>query len=171
MSTYSMRSMSTLCCLGVVFVVSASGAAQDANLARLDRYVGSWGGYSSKTTSISGLVNLTSAWVDLVAKKAAPNAIELQGKPWDVKAALRFDKASGKYLLGWSAEGFPPVADLPVQFSEGGFTGIATLTCNGKECQAEATIKETDGGGSEWTLVVNQSKDRWSLRLRLGKGK
>jgi len=152
--------------------VAASAFGQDAaKLARLDRYVGSWGGYSGRSTSISGAVDLTSAWVKVVARKTTPGAIELEGNLWGAKAALKYDKTSARYLLSWSADGFPPVVELPVQFSKpAGFAGAATFTCNGKECEAKAAIKEEKDGGSEWTLVVTQGKDNWRLRLSLGKG-
>ena len=156
----------------VLASVAASGFAQDADkLARLDHYVGSWGGYSGRTTSISGSIDITSAWVKVGVKKTTSDAIELEGSLWGAKAALRFDNTSAKYLLSWSVDGFPPVVDLAVQFAEpAGFVGAATFTCKGKECEAKATIKEGKDGGSEWELVVTQGKNKWRLSLGLGKG-
>src|SRR3989442_14932298 len=94
----------------VLASVAASGFAQDADkLARLDHYVGSWGGYSGRTTRISGAIEITSAWAKVGVKKTISDAIELEGNLWEAKAILKYDKASARYLLGWSADGFPPV--------------------------------------------------------------
>ena len=152
--------------------VAASGFGQDAEkLARLDRYVGSWGGYSGRTTSISGSIDITSAWMKVGVRKTTPDAIELEGNLWGAKAVLKYNKTSAKYLLSWSADNFPPVVDLPVQFSEpAGFVGAATFACKGKECEAKATIKEGKDGGSEWELIVTQGRDKWHLSLGMGKG-
>lgn len=150
--------------------LSANSSGQGADsLARLDRFVGTWGGYSSKSTSISGEIGLESRWLKVIVKQVAPGTVGLEGDIWGAKATLKNDTSSGSYLLSFEAEDFPQVADLPLTFSEAeGFTGAKTFTNNGKEFKAKATIKD-DKGGSEWGLGVTQGKDKWNLTMRLGK--
>ncbi len=167
----TMKKLSGIVLLLLSFLVSGFGQGVD-EMTRINHYVGNWGGYASKSSSISGSVDITSAWVDIVAKKTTSGAIELVGNPWGVKAALKYDKTSARYLLNWSVDGFPPVKELPVQFSEpAGFAGTVKLMVNGKEAEAKATIEEEKDGGSKWTLDITQGKDKWGLRLSLGSGK
>jgi hypothetical protein len=147
-----------------------SSGQGDGNLARLDRFVGTWGGYAARSTSVSGQVGIDSRWMKVIVKQATPGTVGLEGDVWEAKATLKYDTSSGKYLLSSQAEGFPQVAALPLTFSEAdGFVGATTFTNNGKEFKAKATIKD-DKGESEWHLVVTQGKDMWSLTIRLGKG-
>jgi|SRR5688572_30047343 len=140
------------------------------SLGRLDRFVGTWGGYSSKSTSISGEVGLESRWVKVVVKQVSPGTVGLEGDVWGAKATLKNDQGSEKYLLSFEAEGFPQVAELPLSFSDAdGFFGDTTFTNKGKEFKAKATIKSDDKGGSEWGLGLTQGKDKWNLTMRLGK--
>jgi hypothetical protein len=142
----------------------------DANLVRLDRFVGTWGGYAGKSTSISGQVGIDSRWMKVTVKRVTPGTVGLEGDVWDAKASLKYDATAARYLLSFGAEGFPQVADLPLTFSETeGFSGATTFTNNGKEFKAKATIKDDDKGESEWHLGVTQGKDMWNLTIRLGK--
>jgi hypothetical protein len=146
-----------------------SSGQGDANLARLDRFVGTWGGYAGRSTSVSGEVGIDSRWMKVTVKQVTPGTVGLEGDVWEAKATLKYDPTSGRYLLSFGAEGFPPVADLPVTFSEAdGFSGATTFTNNGKEFKAKATIKD-DKGESEWRLGVTRGKDMWNLTIRLGK--
>ena len=150
--------------------LSTNSSGQGAgSLGRLDRFVGTWGGYASKSTSVSGEVGLESRWMKVTVKQVTPDTVGLDGDVWGAKATLKYDTSSGRYLLSFGAEGFPQVADLPLSFSEAeGFSGATTFTNNGKEFKATATIKE-DKGGSDWRLSVTQRKDMWNLTIHLGK--
>ena len=137
--------------------------------ARLDRFVGSWGGYAGRTTAVSGKVGLDSRFMKSVVKQAGPDTVALEGDIWQAKATLKYDTNSQKYLLSLTAEDFPQISDLPMSFSDSdGFSGDTTFTNKGKEFKAKATIKD-DKGASEWHLNVTQGKDMWGLTIRLGK--
>jgi hypothetical protein len=141
----------------------------DGNLAKLDRFVGTWGGYASRSTSVSGQVGIDSRWMKVTVKQVTPGTVGLEGDVWEAKATLKYDAPSARYLLSFGAEGFPQVADLLLTFSEtDGFSGATTFTNNGKEFKAKAAIKD-DKGESEWHLGVTQGKDMWNLTIRLGK--
>ena len=139
--------------------------------ARLDRFVGSWGGYAGRSSAVSGQVGIDSRFMNIVVKQSSPGAVALEGDVWQAKGGLRYDAGSDKYLLSFEAEDFPKVSDLPMKFSEAdGFSGETTLTHKGKEAKATATIKD-DKGQSQWGVKVNQGKDLWSVTIRLGKDK
>ena len=146
-----------------------SSGPGDSNLARLDRFVGTWGGYAGRSTAVSGQVGIDSRWMKVTVKQVTRGTVGLEGDVWEAKATLKYDPASGNYLLSFGAEGFPQVTDLPLTFSEAdGFSGATTFKNNGKEFKAKATIKD-DKGESEWRLGVTQGKDMWNLTIRLGK--
>jgi hypothetical protein len=151
--------------------LSTNSSGQGADTpGKLDRFVGTWGGYSSKSTSISGEVGLESRFMKVIVKQVAPGTVGLEGDVWGARATLKNDTSSGSYLLSFEAENFPQVAELPLTFSEAdGFIGARTFTNNGKEFKAKAAIKNDDKGGSEWGLRVTQGKDKWNLTMRLGK--
>ncbi|HTP86626.1 MAG TPA: hypothetical protein VMJ34_06755 [Bryobacteraceae bacterium] len=151
----------------VLMLLAPAAVAQ----AQLDQYVGEWGGYAGWSTSISGQVDLTSRFVKTTVKKTSAGAIELTANQWGAKAAMRFDKAAQKFLLNWSADGFPAVTDVPLMEAAGGFTGTSTFACDGGECRATAEIKPKDGGGSDWEMVVTRGRDRFRVSLTLGKEK
>jgi len=137
--------------------------------ARLDRFVGSWGGYAGKTTAVSGQVGLDSRWMKVTVKQVSPGSIALDGDIWQAKATLKYDATSDKYLLTFAAEDFPQVTEMPMTFSEAdGFSGTSMFTNKGKEFKAKATIKD-DKGESEWKMNVTQAKDMWNMTIRLGK--
>jgi len=137
--------------------------------AKLDRFVGDWGSYGSRTSSVSGKIGLDSKFVKTTVKKTSGDAVMLEGDSWLAKGALRYDPATQKYLLSLTAEDFPGVNNLPLTFSDSeGFAGETTFKNGDKEYKATATIKD-DKGSSLWEIKVTQGKDFWSLRLRLGK--
>ena len=137
--------------------------------AKLDRFVGEWGAYSSRSSSVSGKVGLDSKFVKTTVKKTSGDAVMLEADSWLAKGALRYDSASQKYLLSLTAEDFPGLNNLPMTFSDSdGFSGETTFKNGDKEYKATATIKD-DKGASQWEAKVTQGKDFWSLRLRLGK--
>ncbi len=165
--------MRKACGLALVLLSASALAAlaQDAApSAKLDRYVGSWGGYAGRGITLSPDITADSAWMNVVVKKTAPDTIALQGSIWGAKATLRYDKSSSKYLLGWEADQFPPVADLPLQFSEqDGFSGSMTISYKGNPAEVKATIKNK-GEESDWGIEITQGRNRWSMSLTLGKG-
>lgn len=148
---------------------NSSGPPGESNLARLDRFVGSWGGYAARSTVVSGKAGIDSRWMNVNAKRVTPDAVGLEGDVWQTKASLKYDKSTEKYFLSIEAEDFPRVAELPMTFSETeGFSGETTFKYKGKEYKAKATIKDNKGA-SEWHASVTQGKDLWNLTIRLGK--
>ncbi len=137
--------------------------------AQLDQYAGEWGGYGGWSTSISGKIDLTSRFVITTVKKTGEDAIELTANQWGAKAVLRFDKAAQKFLLSWSADGFPSVTDVPLAEKAGGFTGASTFACEGGQCKATAEIAPKKDGTSEWEMVVTRGRDRFRVSLTLGR--
>jgi hypothetical protein len=139
--------------------------------ARVDKFVGSWGGYSGRSSAVSGQVSLDSRFMNTVVKQTGPGAVIFEGDIWQAKGSLRYDAAADKYLLSFEAEDFPKLTDVPLKFSGAeGYAGEATLSQKGKEAKATVTIKD-EQGTSHWSMRVNQGKDMWSFRIALGKEK
>jgi hypothetical protein len=140
--------------------------------ARVDRFVGSWGGYSGRSSGVSGQVSMDSRFMNIVVKQTAPGAVSVEGDIWQAKGGLRYDSGSDKYLLSFEAEDFPKLTDVPLKFSDTeGYSGESTISHKGKDATTTVSIKDDDKGRSQWSLRVNQGKDMWSLRFTLGKEK
>ena len=137
--------------------------------ARLDRFVGDWGGYGGRTSAVSGKVGLDSRFIKTNVKRTSGDSLTLIGEKWEIKATLKYDNDSQKYLLSLAAEDFPGVTNVPMTFSEtDGFSGETTFKNGSKEFKGTATIKD-DKGAAEWQVKLTQGKDFWNLHIRLGK--
>lgn len=172
--------MKRMCFLAVFGLFGASlWAGQTAGEeAKLESFIGKWGGYTGSRSTISGSVDIQSRYMHVAVTKSKLGALDLTGTVVGMtraepdttvlKATLRFDKKAGKYLLSYTAKG-PSVTDLPLTYTEAeGFSGTMSFTREGKEFTATATIKDKKGV-PEWELGCSQGRDSWSFRFGLAK--
>lgn len=154
---------------GIILLVAATatGCGQNAKeVARLDRFVGTWKGFAAKSSP--GDISAQAMGVDV--KQPSRGTLALTAG-WGVDATLVYDAKSGKYLLSVKSDIMPDFKDLPLNFSESeGFSGESAWTADGKEYTAKATIKEKEGK-SEWSVTIHQKNEKFGWVLDLGFGK
>jgi hypothetical protein len=151
---------------------STSGLGQSAAAkARVATFVGAWGGYGSIGSSISGNVQFESRFIKTTVTATGPGGIEIKSEVQAMTCSLALGAGLDKYVLSFSAEGFPSFKGLPLTYSESGeFSGSLTYTVDGQPHTATATIKQKDGS-PYWEIESTRGTDRWWMRFPLTKEK
>ena len=155
-----------------LFSLTLCSAQSAAEKAKVAAFVGGWGGYGSVGTSISGNVQLQSKFIktNVVAVK---DGIEIKSEVQAMTCSIVADAKLGKYVLSFSADGFPAFKGLPLSYSDSGeFSGTLAYSVDGQAYTATATIKRTGSDPNpEVEVEATRGKDRWWMRFPFAKEK